>query len=117
MGYLNDLFASRKWYDLVPDQTHTVVTDGFGTYGADDYVTAARTTDGTLAMAYVPSSRTITVDMSTLGGPATARWYDPTSGTFTSIDGSPFPNTGSVQFTTPGKNAGGDADWVLVLES
>ena len=93
------------------------MTDGFGTFGAADYVTAARTPDGTLAMAYVPSSRTITVDLSTLGGPVTARWYDPTAGTFTSIPGSPFPNAGSMQFATPGTNAGDDDDWVLVLEA
>ena len=45
----------RPWYDLVPDQNHTLVTSGYGTFGDDDYVTAARTPDGKLAMAYVPS--------------------------------------------------------------
>ena len=59
----------------------------------------------------------ITVDLSTLSGPVTARWYDPTAGTFTSIPGSPFANAGSMQFATPGTNAGGDDDWVLVLEA
>ncbi len=117
IAYLDALFDSRKWYELVPDQAHTVVTDGFGTFGSDDYVTAARTQDGTLAMAYVPSSRSITVDLSTLSGPVTARWYDPTAGTFTGIPGSPFANVGSMQFATPGRNAGGDDDWVLVLEA
>jgi uncharacterized protein DUF4038/concanavalin A-like lectin/glucanase superfamily protein/collagenase-like protein with putative collagen-binding domain/fibronectin type III domain protein len=116
MPYLESLFESRPWYNLVPDQAHAVVTAGYGTFGQDDYVTAARTPDGTLALAYVPSSRTVTVDMSSFSGPVTARWYDPTAGTFTSIDGSPFPNTGSQDFTTPGPNAGGDGDWVLVLE-
>jgi hypothetical protein len=47
----------------------------------------------------------------------TARWYDPTAGTFTNIPGSPFANVGSMQFATPGTNAGGDDDWVLVLEA
>ena len=27
---MKDLFAERKWYDLFPDQTHTVVTAGYG---------------------------------------------------------------------------------------
>jgi chitodextrinase len=116
MAYLNALFASRRWYELVPDQTHTVVTDGFGTYGTYDYVTAARTPDGTLAIAYVPSSRTLTVDLSKFSGSVTARWYDPTAGTFTSIAGSPYTNAGNQQFITPGTNAEGDDDWVLVLE-
>ena len=108
--------TSRPWYALVPDQAHTVVTGGFGTFGTDDYVTAARTPDGTLAMAYVPSSRTITVDLSTLSGPVTARWYDPSCRDVHEHPGSPFANTGSLQFTTPGANADGDDDWVLVLE-
>jgi hypothetical protein len=117
IGYVKALFASRRWYDLVPDQAHTLVTEGLGTYGTLDYVTAARTPDGTLAIAYLPSSRTVTVDLSKLGGPVTARWYDPTTGTFTSIAGSPFANSGSQPFTTPGTNAAGDNDWVLVLEA
>jgi Protein of unknown function (DUF4038)/Putative collagen-binding domain of a collagenase len=116
MKHVTDLFEPRRWYDLVPDQSNTVVTAGIGTFGGLDYVTAARTPDGELVMAYVPSARTLTVDMSKLSGPVTARWYDPTVGTFTNISGSPFANTGSHNFTTPGANAGGDGDWVLVLE-
>jgi Protein of unknown function (DUF4038)/Putative collagen-binding domain of a collagenase len=117
MAYVTALFGPRAWYDLVPDQDHTVVTSGFGTFGSDDYVTAARTPDGKLVMAYVPSARTLTVDMSKLSGTVTAKWYDPTAGTFTDISGSPFANAGSHNFTTPGNNSGGDGDWVLVLEA
>src|SRR5207344_558294 len=58
MAYLDALFDSRRWYALVPDQAHTIVTDGLGTFGLADYVTAASTADGTLAIAYVPSNRT-----------------------------------------------------------
>ena len=54
MTYLVSLFSSREWYNLVPDQNHAVVTDGYGTYGQTNYVTAASTPDGKLAMAYVP---------------------------------------------------------------
>ena len=36
-------------------------------------------------MAFVPSARTITVDLRTLSGEVTARWYDPTNGTFKAI--------------------------------
>jgi hypothetical protein len=102
----------------VPDQNHTVVTSGYGTFGDLDYVTAASTPDGKLAIAYVPSSRTINVDMGTFSGPVTARWYDPTNATFTAaIGGGPLPNNGAVSIATPGANAAGDDDWVLVLEA
>src|SRR3989442_9565749 len=111
------LFAPRRWYDLVPDQAHTLVTAGLGTFDTPDYVTAARTPDGTLAMAYVPSARALTVDMSRLSGPVTGRWYDPASGSFATILGSPLANSGLRVFATPGNNADGDEDWVLVLEA
>jgi hypothetical protein len=124
MAHLKALFEPRAWYELVPDTANTVVTGGLGTFestgsiGANDYVTAARTPSGKLLMAYVPSARTITVDMSQLSGSIDARWYDPAAGTFTpSIVGSPFASTGSHDFTTPGPNADGDGDWVLVLEA
>ena len=122
IGHVKALFAPRAWHELVPDQDHTVVTAGYGTFsstgsiGANDYVTAARTPSGTLVMAYVPSARTVTVDMSQLSGPVTARWYNPVVGTFRSITGSPFANTGSRDFTTPGTHADGAEDWVLILE-
>jgi Protein of unknown function (DUF4038)/Putative collagen-binding domain of a collagenase len=125
LSHMKNLFAPRKWYDLVPDQTHTVVTEGYGTpapFGTgsvttDTYATAARTSDGTLVIVYMPTTRTITVDMSKLSGPAAATWYDPTIGEHIDVSGSPFANTGISQFTPAGKNHDGDGDWVLVLEA
>jgi len=122
IGHLKALFEPRAWHELVPDQAHTVVTAGYGTFsstgsvGANDYVTAARTPNGKLVMAYLPTARTVTVDMNQLSGPARARWYDPVVGRFTNIADSPVANTGSSAFTTPGTHADGAEDWVLVLE-
>ena len=116
MANFTALFQSRPWHELVPDQDHSVVKSGLGNFGSSDYVTAARTPDGRLVMAYVPTARTVTVDMGRLSGPATARWYDPASGTFVTISDS-LSNSGLVPFTTPGGNADGDEDWVLVLEA
>ena len=83
--------------------------------GTNTYTTAARTSDGLLVMAYVPTVRTITVDMSKLARPTTAHWYDPTNGSYVDVTGSPFANSGYRQFTPPGHNSAGDGDWVLVL--
>jgi hypothetical protein len=125
-GYCQDLFESRPWHSLVPDQTHILVTAGYGTFWSggipssgisqNDYVTAASTPDGKLALVYIPTARTIMVNLARLSGAITARWYDPTKGTYQPIAGSPFPNTGSQAFTTPGVHADGAGDWVLVLE-
>jgi hypothetical protein len=85
MTYVTNLFAQHRWFDLVPDDDHSVVVSGYGLYsgygrafagtrpyrpprrGQDtNYVTAARTPDGRLVMAYVPEGQTIGVDMSKL---------------------------------------------------
>ncbi len=97
------------------------MTAGYGAFATtgspndNDYVTAARTPDGKLVIAYIPSVRAITVDMTKLSGRIRARWFDPTKGTYTAVAGSPFPNTGRRQFKPSGTNADGAGDWVLVL--
>jgi hypothetical protein len=117
-------FCSLPWPDLVPDQDHKVVTAGLGTYGTfdtrvsqSDYCTAAKTADGSYVIAYLPTARTITVNMASLKAPAHAEWFDPTSGTYAKIPGGPSANTGTRQFTPPGKNHEGADDWVLVLDA
>lgn len=128
MAHVQALFSPRAWHLLVPDQKHAVVTAGFGTLDAtttagnryvmtSDYVTAARTPDGSLVIAYLPTPRTVRVNMAQLSAPATARWYDPSRGTFTAIEKSSLKNAGERSFTPPGNNGDGDGDWLLVLET
>jgi hypothetical protein len=98
-----------------------VVTAGYGTpsstnYPIDDnYVTTAATPDGTLAITYLPAGQTITVNLASFSGAVTARWFDPTNNTYTTLAGSPFANSGTVQVTPAGNNAQGTKDWVLIL--
>jgi hypothetical protein len=128
MAYVKALFEPRAWHNLVPDQDHKAITAGYGTFDSSttagnryvmtsDYVAAARTPDGSLVMAYMPSLRPLTVSMSKLRGAAGARWYDPSRGVYVQIKGSPFANSGTQVFTPPGNNGDGDGDWVLVLET
>ena len=124
MEIVKDLFTSVAWFDLVPDQQHEVITGGLGTFaqedslvlGENDYLTAAATEDGTLAIAYLPTVRTITVNMGAFAGPANLRWYDPTNGNFTGILNS-APNAGDLVLTPPGLNSEGTEDWVLLIET
>jgi hypothetical protein len=119
----NLLDSLGEWYNLAPDQSHQLVTAGYGTCpttGSEDgvnCVTDAETSDHTLALAYLPEGGTITVNMAQMAGATTVRWFDPTDGDFTSISGSPFANSGSHSFTPPGTNSGGDSDWVLVFQA
>jgi Protein of unknown function (DUF4038)/Putative collagen-binding domain of a collagenase len=114
MKHVSDLFTVRAWYRLVPDLGGAVMTVGAG--AGVDYAATARASDGSLVIAYIPTVRMVTIDMNQLSGPVTARWFDPTNGKYTAISGG-LPNSGSRSFTTPGKNAIGHSDWVLVLET
>ena len=121
LGVLINLFSTIEWWNLVPDQNHTVGIAGYGTpaaigtYQTNDYVTVSATPDRTLALAYFPqgSSDPLTVAMSTFAASVTARWLDPTNGSYTNIG--TFSNAGIHNFSPLGNNAGGDPDWVLVL--
>lgn len=117
-------FSSLPWQDLIPDQDHSVVTAGLGSYGniktrtsQSDYCVASKTSDGAVVLAYMPTVRTITVNMASLRASALARWFDPTSGTYSTIPGGPFVNRGTRQFTPPEKNREGEGDWVLLLQT
>ncbi|HWA89606.1 MAG TPA: DUF4038 domain-containing protein [Rhizomicrobium sp.] len=119
-SYVKQLLAGQKWWDLVPDRAHEVLTHGYGKFSTDDpipddtYATAARTSDGTLVAAYLPTRRTVTIDMTKLSGQANAAWLDPSNYTFGEIGS--FANTGTQTFTPPGNNHDGDGDWVLLIQ-
>jgi hypothetical protein len=123
MTRLGRFLDPLPWYNLVPSGLggmKTLVTEGGGTYGQLDYVTAAATSDGSVLLAYVPPgtarSSSFTVDMTALRGSARAHWFDPTSASYLEIPGSPFPNVGTKSFKTPGKNSAGAGDWMLLLQ-
>ena len=111
MQHFQALFHSRHWETLVPDTSHTVLTAGNGTFGDADYVLAACAADGSSILAYLPSSRTVTVSGACLAGSTMiAWWYDPSNGVATRIG--TFPTTMPQNFSPPTSG-----DWVLVVDS
>ena len=109
LAYLGRLFASRDFYKLVPDQVHSVLTAGFES--GTTYAAAARASDGSSVIAYIPTKRTVTVDLSKIAGPsARAWWFNPRTAAATLINS--YKTTGSTIFTPPDEN-----DWVLVLDN
>ena len=119
--YINQLFGSVSWWNMVPDTTHEVVIAGYGTYnGSNGNLTTATycTTSwisGSVALTYCPNPSALTANLAEFSGPVTAQWYDPSNGAYSAISGSPFQNSGNHEFTTPGNNHDGNPDWVLVL--
>ncbi len=122
MARLNKFIKSWPWWDLVPSGLNgmkELITAGGSVPSAEDYVAAAATPDKRLLIAYIPPAHSVSVtaDMSVLRSSVTARWYDPTSGTYSAVSGSPFINKGLAEFAPPGLNSRGEGDWVLVLEA
>jgi hypothetical protein len=116
-GYLATLFRSFNWWDLAPDSGHAVMTAGYGTYAdgtsgsidTNTYAVGARTSDGRMYLAYLPTAREVTIAMSQIAGStALCRWFDPTSGAYTTIG--TYDCTGTRNFTPS------SGDWVLRID-
>ncbi len=111
MSHLRGLFDAYPWWDLVPDNDHELVVDGIGEFTGMDYCGAAKTADGTLAMAYIPVPRTITLDMTRMADRRfRVHWFDPVTGEHTRP--TPHQASGRWGFTPPW-----DHDAVLVLDA
>jgi hypothetical protein len=120
MARLNAFIGSIAWNNLVPSGLggmRTLITAGGSSVSSAGYVAAAATQTGTLLVAYIPPAHSgaISVDMAAMSGPARARWFDPTSATYTTI-ATGLANSGSRSFTIPGSNSTGQQDWVLVVD-
>jgi len=110
MQFLRKLFTSRAWQDLVPDADHSTLTAGFGEEGEADYAAGALTVDRETFIAYLPSARQITVDLTRLSGTqVSVTWFDPAQGT--AQGKSTLAGKKTVTLSPP--RAG---DWVLILD-
>jgi hypothetical protein len=103
-------FRSIAWHTLAPDTTAHVLTSGNG-------VVAAASADGKLAVAYLSAGGSADINLAAFSGAVTAQWFDPSSGAYTTVSGSPFAHSGSHTFTSPAQNSVGMSDWVLVLRA
>jgi len=107
MAHFGDFFRSLPWYELIPDQKHLVVTDGLGEFRGLDYLAAGITPDSKTLVAYMPTERTITVDLSKLAGASTGvSWFNPMTGKTIRIGD--FETSGKREFTPPGSG-----DWAI----
>lgn len=122
LGYQTGLLTSIDWQNLAPDQS--LISSGGGScpttglMATNTCVTAALTSSDKTAVVYVPTSTSPVLNMSQFATTnVVGRWFDPTHNTYTNATGTPFANTGTHTFTTPGSNNAGDTDWVLLLQA
>ncbi len=108
MTYFKNLFASRSWYTLTPDTGGLVLTSGQSS--GSDLAVCASASDSSSILAYLPSSRTVTINPAAISGAQVhAQWYDPSAGVYSEI--------GTISKTSQSFTPPGAGDWVLVLDA
>ena len=120
MSRLNSFIRSIDWWKLIPSGLNgmqIIIADAHNVDTSAAYVSAAAAKDGSLLVAYIPPAHTgsININMSVLKDKTYAYWFDPTNGKSAIINFEPSTNKGVQEFTPPGKNSAGEADWVLIL--
>jgi hypothetical protein len=121
MVHWHTFFASRPWYDLIPDQRVTegwVTSDhthffleGVGEFRGLDTLIAAHTADRNTLMAYLPTARDVTADLREISGnQVRVWWFNPRNGE-THLAGV-FSTAAPQQLTPPGPG-----DWGLIVDN
>jgi hypothetical protein len=109
MMHLANLFASRQWTALIPDDGGEFVTSSHGNERSSSYLASAVNSARTTLFVYMPSSRSVTVDTTPLqGDQVQAWWYNPRTGGTTNLGSF---DEGESSFSPPQ-----NGDWVLVLD-
>lgn len=120
MTRLNRFIESIEWWKLIPQGLNgmkNIVIDPVNIDTTASYVSAAAARDGSMMVAYIPPSNKghIKVDLSVVSKPAFEYWFDPTEGSYITINLSQTADTINREFKIPGKNKAGEHDWVLLI--
>jgi 4-amino-4-deoxy-L-arabinose transferase-like glycosyltransferase len=125
MRHLTKLLDSVPWWELVPSGlgalrgTEAIAGPDDAAAGGD--VAAAASPDRRWLIAYVPGRGTGPRRLQVRGpdaahaGSLRIRWFDPTAGISSLATVTTSPGD-LLEVVTPGPNADGDGDWVLVVE-
>jgi hypothetical protein len=94
----------------LPDAKNIVAVEGRGAFATNDYAVTALADDGSFALSYLPTRRTLTIDLTKLSGErVVASWFNPRTGEATRLG--EFTDKKRRAFEPPA-----DGDWVLVLD-
>jgi len=108
MKYLHAFFRSIEWWRLVP--APNLLTQQPGRKNAALFVAAAQTSQGDLAVIYLPEGGKVTVKTASLKKELMAHWYHPRTGGW--LEAGRLDGTSQQSFTPPDRN-----DWVLLLKA
>jgi probable HAF family extracellular repeat protein len=109
MAVMKSIMTSKKWWQLIPDQS--IFASGVGS--GKDINVAARSSEGDFVFAYFAtrSSATINMDKITSSSTVNCKWINTTNGSQQTVGS--YSNSGTRSFTVPD----GWEDGMLVLES
>jgi len=110
---VRDVMGSRAWHLTTPDYSHAVVTSGYGTEDDTDFCPVR--SSSSLLLAYCPQGATLTIVQSGFSANIDIKKIDPTNGAVTVVASNVSPS-GSAARAFTGTNAGGDSDWIAVVE-
>jgi hypothetical protein len=103
-----------KWWTLHPDTAHSVLRDGYGTFGTDDYALAAVSADGNTIIVYTPVAHKLVLCLPNAHVTPKILWIDPTENH--TIEAMGMRQGTTFSLVTPGNNAAGESDWLLVVK-
>lgn len=109
MGYLRKLFEARPFWQMEPAQ-HLIV----GKNPEDmDHIRAAKSKNGAFAVLYIPTGKSITVNLTQITGEKiNAWWFNPRQNSSQLIG----VLTRTKQLTLQPPSSGRGNDWVLVID-
>lgn len=107
MTVMRSCFDRLPWWDLRP--APELLTEQPGDDDPAQFIAAAKTADGRLAVVYIPKGGAVCLDTSSLQHPAVQRWFNPRTGEWTA--------SGPVAATTCTLTSPEDEDWVLCIQS
>lgn len=116
MAHLLSFFEAIPWWRLTPSIGSRVLVSGAGP--DERRAVAAWVNDGSLALVYTPEPRTLEIRTAVLKGRRIeVRWYDPSSGSFSSASSRVAGSNSLLRLTPPRRSDSQQEDWVLVLRA
>lgn len=111
VSYCFNLFEKLPWQKLIPDETNTTIIKGRENFGSRDYICAARASDSSVYIIYIPKGQSFEMNARNISGkPMRMNWYNPRTGENIKIGTSETRERYGIDPPS-------EEDWVLVFYS
>jgi hypothetical protein len=107
MTVMRQFFDGLPWWNLRP--APELMAEQPGDDNPTQFIAAAKTEEGTLAVIYIPTGGAVCLNTTSLQHPAVQQWFNPRTGAWTSA--------GPVAETTCTLTSPEDEDWVLCIKT